>query len=139
MLSKVAILESKQKNLIQQAKPGAIIRLFNFFGSRDEEVATANNVIAAGTPKGVPVLSKWRKKSDDSISGIISVPHLLHCRGCSVNISSQRRGYFWICGYNSVGIQVRDAYIICFVSLAIFPSKEPYYVFFILPGVFCCR
>jgi len=106
LLSKVAILESKQKNLIQQAKPGAIIRLFNFFGSRDEEVATANNVIAAGTPKGVPVLSKWRKKSDDSISGIISVPHLLHCRGCSVNISSQRRGYFRICGYNSVGIQI---------------------------------
>jgi len=42
-------------------------------------------------------------------------------------------------GYNSVGIQVRDAYIICFVSLAIFPSKEPYYVFFILPGVFSSR
>ena len=61
-----AAQQSKQENAVQQAKPGATIRLFNFFGSGDEEVATVN------PPKGVPVLSKWRKNSDGSISGIIS-------------------------------------------------------------------
>ena len=64
---------AQQENAVQQAKPGGTIRLFIFFGSEDDdEVARAKNDIAAGTPKGVPVLSKWRKNSDGSISGIIS-------------------------------------------------------------------
>jgi hypothetical protein len=61
-----AVQQSKQENAVQQAKPGATIRLFIFFVSGDEEVATMN------PPKGVPVLSKWRKNSDGSISGNIS-------------------------------------------------------------------
>ena len=58
----------------------------NFFGNGDKEVDTANNDIVAGPPKGVPVLSMWRRNSNGSISGIIS-GHPAHVDGDTISTS----------------------------------------------------
>ena len=57
-----------------------------FFGSGVEAVALANNHIATGPPKGVPVLSKWTRNSDGSISGII-FGHPAHVDGDTISTS----------------------------------------------------
>jgi hypothetical protein len=66
-----AAQQAKQEKVVQQAKPGATIRLFDFFAGREEEEEVGKSS-SVESPKGIPVLSKWRKNLDGSVSGIIS-------------------------------------------------------------------
>jgi hypothetical protein len=68
-----ATQQEKQAKAVLNAKPGATIRLFDFFvGRDDDEVEDTNRSQTREPPKGVPTLSKWRKNLDGSVSGIIT-------------------------------------------------------------------
>jgi hypothetical protein len=57
---------------VQEAKPGATIRLFNIFAGGEEEKEGPPSSTATEVPKGMPVISKWKQNPDGSISGIVS-------------------------------------------------------------------
>ncbi len=67
-----ATVKEKQAKAVLEAKPGATIRLFDFFVGREEEEEEGNQRPSAEPPKGVPVLSKWKRNIDGSVSGIIT-------------------------------------------------------------------
>lgn len=68
-----ATQQEKQVTAVLNAKSGATIRLFDFFvGRDDDEIEDTNQRQTIEPPKGVPVLSKWKKNLDGSVSGIIT-------------------------------------------------------------------
>jgi hypothetical protein len=68
-----ATQQEKQAKAVLNAKPGATIRLFDFFvGRDDDEVEDTKRSQTTEPPKGVPTLSKWRQNLDGSVSGIIT-------------------------------------------------------------------
>jgi hypothetical protein len=85
-----AALEEKRKDADQQRKekavldslasaaPRATIALFGFGGGSEEEeerkapLPKRTKAIGSKAPRGIPTISRWRKKSDGSITGLIS-------------------------------------------------------------------
>lgn len=65
--------QEKQVRAVLNAKSGATIRLFDFFvGRDDDEGDNINQPQTTEPPRGVPILSKWKKNLDGSVSGIIT-------------------------------------------------------------------
>ena len=88
--AQAAVKKSKAEQVLQKAKPGATVSLFDLFGRGQAAEAEMDNKAVAPSspskpkravaqvrkvsvaPRGVPTISQWKQNRDGSISGVIT-------------------------------------------------------------------